>query len=201
VGLALLLEAFDGEIPHDLPLFYSLPKGKIRLILEILRKGVNSPLTTSVGRLFDGVSALLGLSYENSHQAQAAQLLEYAAWRGGVDVPPFPLEITDGNPLRFDWREMVRELVRGLRAGVSVELLAARFHRTLVELILEVSRRVGIPRVLLCGGVFANRWLTEATLISLEKSGLQGYIHTQLPPTDGSLSLGQVWAAAHRSQS
>jgi hydrogenase maturation protein HypF len=199
VALALLLEAFGEELPQDLPLFRSFPESRTRLVLEMLRKGLNSPVTTSVGRLFDGVSALLGISYENAHQAQAAQLLEYAAWRGGVDVPPFPLEITGNGCLRFDWREMVRGLVEGLRAGVPVELLAARFHRTLVGFILEISRRVGLPRVLLCGGVFANRWLTEAALGCLEGAGLQGYIHTQLPPTDGSLSLGQLWVAANRT--
>lgn len=198
VALALLREAFEGEIPQDIPLFRSFPGEKIRLILEVLHKGINSPVTTSVGRLFDGVSALLGISYENSHQAQAAQLLEYAAWRGGSDVPPFTVEIAGSGPLRFDWREMVREIVRDLRTGVPAEILAARFHRTLVEFILEIAHRAGVSRVLLCGGVFANRWLTEAALVWLEKFGLQGYIHTQLPPTDGSLSLGQIWVAAHQ---
>jgi hydrogenase maturation protein HypF len=159
---------------------------------------VNSPVTTSIGRLFDGVSAVLGLCTFNTHQAQAAQSLEWAAWDHGALADPLPMPVTEDGLLRLDWREMIRALVEARRRGSDPPLLAAAFHHAIVNSAMEIVRRLEKERVALTGGVFCNRYLTEALLVRLEDEGLEGFVHGQLPPTDGSLAVGQLWVAAHR---
>lgn len=197
-GISLLREAFGRDFPRDLPLFDEVSDADCETIVGMLDTGVNSPVTTSLGRLFDGVSALLGLCTYNTHQAQSAQLLEWAAWSHGELVEPLPMPVVEDELLRLDWREMIRSLVDARRGGWDPGLLAAAFHHAIVRSAMEVVRRVGIGRVALTGGVFCNRYLTEALLLQLGDDGIDGHIHGQLPPTDGSLAIGQMWVAAHR---
>ncbi|HSE39770.1 MAG TPA: carbamoyltransferase HypF, partial [Acidobacteriota bacterium] len=82
--------------------------------------------------------------------------------------------------------------------GVEKEVLASSFHRTIAEAAVRIAVRIGNPRVVMAGGVFCNRFLTEAICARLQEEHFQWYIHSQLPPTDGSLSLGQLWVAAHQ---
>jgi hydrogenase maturation protein HypF len=182
-------------------MFAVVAPGEVELALRMLRRGVNTPITTSVGRLFDGVSALLGLSYENTHQAQSPQLLEYAAWRHGPAAPALPLPVAAGDPARLDWRRLVIALVDGLETGASPDALAAGFHQALVEAATLVVRSVAPRQVALAGGVFCNRYLAEALLARLAQEGVPTCTHSLLPPTDGSLAAGQLWVAAHSRQS
>jgi hydrogenase maturation protein HypF len=208
VAIALLDEASGEETPWSLPMFATLPHGLTGGIIAMLRHGVNAPVTTSAGRLFDGVAALLGLSYANTHQAESAQKVEYAAWRHGREAEPLPLPLVDGETagrppgerglIRLDWRPLVRAVVAGMAAGRSVEALAAGFHHALVRAAVEVARRVQAPRVALTGGCFANRYLTEGMLEAFEGENVDALVHSQLPPTDGSLCVGQIWVAAGR---
>jgi hydrogenase maturation protein HypF len=197
IALSLLWESFGESLPRDLPLFSAFTSEKIEAIVEILKRSRLSPVTTSMGRLFDGVSALLGLSFYNTHQAQSAQLLEYAAWEFGTQAVPLPLPVQDQDILRLDWKELVRALVDEYRQGTPPQQLAAGFHQAVTRAAIEMAKRVAQPRVMLTGGVFCNRYLTENLLTHLEEEGFKGYIHSQLPPTDGSLAVGQLWAAAH----
>jgi hydrogenase maturation protein HypF len=198
IGAALLWETFGEEFPRELPSFREVPDADLDTIAGMLVSGLNSPLTTSMGRLFDGVSALLGICTYNTHQAQSAQLLEYAAWRHGPEVEPLPLPIVDDEMLRLDWRELIRELVAAHRSGVGPDLLGAAFHHAIARAAMSVVRSIGVRRVALAGGVFCNRYLTETLLELLAQQGFDGYVHSQLPPTDGSLAVGQLWIAAHR---
>jgi hydrogenase maturation protein HypF len=197
-GISLLRESYGRDFPRDLPLFAEVSDAECGTIVGMLETGVNAPVTTSLGRLFDGVSALLGLCTHNTHQAQSAQLLEWAAWDHGVDATPLPMTIVEDDLLRLDWRAMIRTLVEARRDGTDLAQLAASFHHAIVRSAMEIVRRVGNGRVVLAGGVFCNRYLTEALLIQLDDAGLDGHIHDQLPPTDGSLAVGQMWVAAHR---
>jgi len=197
-GLSLLRESFGEDFPRDLPLFDEVSEADCETIVGMLDTGVNSPVTTSLGRLFDGVSALLGLCTFNTHQAQAAQLLEWAAWDHGEPVEPLPMPVVEDDLLRLDWREMVRALVEARRGGSDPRSLAAAFHHAIVHSAMEVVRRQGNGRVALTGGVFCNRYLTEALLVQLDEAGIDGFVHGQLPPTDGNLAVGQLWIAAHR---
>lgn len=198
-ALALLEEAYEGDAPSGLPPAVAAAaagEAAAETVRRMIARGVNAPVTTSVGRLCDGVAALLGISMENTHQAQSPQLLEAAAWRHGPDAPPLPLPLADGDPLRLDWRPAVRAMVDGMRAGVPATRLAASFHHALVEGAVAVARRIGEPAVALTGGVFCNRYLGEALLTRLEAEGHTALSHSLLPPTDGSLAAGQLWAAA-----
>ncbi len=196
VALALLTQAFPEGMPADLPLFDEIPGHKIEAVLQMHRRRLQCPVTTSMGRLFDGISALLGLSFFNTSQAQSAQLLEYAAWRGEAADHPLSFSLYEEELLRLDWRDLVRGLVRGLQRGVDKDALAASFHVALCEVSVEVARRVGERRVIMAGGCFCNRLLTEALLVGLSSAGFQPHVHHQLPPTDGSLAVGQIWVAA-----
>ena len=199
VALSLLRETYAGaEIPRDLPMFEVVTAEKAELLLQMVGRGVNSPVTTSAGRLFDGVAALLGLSYANTHQAESAQQVEYAAWRDGREGEPLPLPVIEGPVARLDWRPMVRAIVEGMRAGRSVESLAAAFHHALARGALAIARRAEAEKVALSGGCFCNRYLTEELLALCEGAGIRAYVHSQLPPSDGSLAVGQLWVAANQ---
>lgn len=197
-ALSLLWEAFGDQLPRDLPLFSAIPEQSIDLTLQILKKGLFSPVTTSMGRLFDGVSAILGMCYFNTHQAEAAQLLEYAAWSHGTGEIKLPISLYEDGILRVDWRETVRSIVEQFLRGVPIAELAAGFHQTIIQSALHVTNQLAAVRVAMAGGVFCNRYLTEGLLVGFDSEGKKGYIHSQFPPTDGSLSLGQLWVAAHQ---
>lgn len=198
IALSLLSEAYGKDIPRDLPLFEKIPDRSVEMILQILEKRVLSPVTTSMGRLFDGVSAILGVSLYNTHQAESAQMLEYAAWRHGGAPELLPLPLIQGDLLRLDWRELIRAIVERKRRGESVEALAAAFHHTLAKAAVRVTNTLVEKRVVMAGGVFCNRYLTESLLSRFAAAGIHAAIHSQIPPTDGSLSVGQLWVAAHR---
>lgn len=197
-ALSLLWEVYGNDLPTNLPLFSAIPKPRLDGVLQILKRGLNSPVTTSAGRLFDGVSAILGLAYENTHHAEAAQMLEYAAWEntGMVDVIPLPIE--GEHPYHLDWRPMIRRIVEDFSNGEPVARLAALFHASLAQAAADVAVRAKQHTVTLSGGVFANRFLTEHLGSILKASGFRVGIHSLLPPTDGSISAGQLWVAAHR---
>jgi hydrogenase maturation protein HypF len=194
-----LLQESCGNNPNlVLNRLNGIPRTSIALALQIQSKKVLSPITTSMGRLFDGVSALLRFSYYNTYQAQSAQLLEYAAWRHGTDAPLLPYEILESERLMLDWRPMIRSILHQLESNVNPDSLAASFHLTIAKAAVAIAAKIRNPRIVMAGGVFCNRFLTEAICAELSKEGLQGYIHSQLPPTDGSLSVGQLWVAAHQ---
>jgi hydrogenase maturation protein HypF len=199
VALALLHETCPGAIPRDLPLFGVVPQPATGGVLRMLERGVNAPVTTSAGRLFDGFAALLGLSYANTHQAESAQCVEYAAWRHGRLEEPLPLPLVDGEGIAWlDWRPLVLETLEGLRGGTPPDRLAAAFHHALAAGAVAVAQRTRARRLALTGGCFANRYLTETLLERAGEAGLEALVHSQLPPGDGSLCVGQLWVAANR---
>jgi hydrogenase maturation protein HypF len=151
-----------------------------------------------MGRLFDGVSAILGLSYYNTHQAESAQMLEYSAWQKASSNAFVRVPIIQEAILRIDWRPLIRELAVRYLKNEDTSTLAAMFHRSITEAAMQVIEVSGTQKIVMAGGVFCNRFLTERLLCALEHAGLSGYIHSQLPPTDGSLSAGQIWVAAHQ---
>ncbi len=196
VAVALLHAAYGDAFPRDLPGLAAIDPRTLEPVAALAGSGLGSPSTTSVGRLYDGLSALLGLSLVNTHQAQSAQMLEYAAWRHGPAAEPLPLPVLDGDPLRLDVAATVRAAVERVRRGDAVEAIAASFHHALAGAAVEVARRVGVAQVAMAGGVFCNRYLTELLLERLEAERFRPHVHGLLPPTDGSLAAGQLWVAA-----
>jgi hydrogenase maturation protein HypF len=166
-----------------------------------LDTGLNSPLTSSAGRLFDAVAAALGVCRVRTYEGQPAVELEMVAARdepGFYEVPP-PGE--NGN-LILDTPALFREVVEDYWSGTGVAKIAARFHNSLVRLLtsacLRVREQTGLELAALSGGVMQNVLLLTNLRRSLENLGFQVLCHTQVPPNDGGISLGQVAVAAAR---
>jgi hydrogenase maturation protein HypF len=154
------------------------------VIRRMLERGVNSPLTTSVGRLFDAVSSIAGIAQESRFEGQAAMLLERAI--GDLDTSEcYPL--AEG-----DWAPLVDAVRCDVETGVPRDLIAARFHNALANWIVAVARRAGLRDVVLSGGVFQNGYLVERVASLLERRGCRVYTHQRVPPNDGGIALGQA---------
>lgn len=161
---------------------------------------LNTPLTSSIGRVFDGVAALLGRAKVNEYEGQAAIQLEDLAWKENQPfepLEPFPFELRrEGNSFwRVDWRPMVHEIVKQRVGETPLSQIALGFHRTLAQIILEVALRQQCTTVLLSGGCFQNKLLTEWTVQLLNRNGITPYWNHQVPPGDGGLAVGQVTEA------
>jgi hydrogenase maturation protein HypF len=174
---------------------------KWKTIVKMVEKGINSPLTSSMGRLFDAVSSILSIRDEINYEGQAAIELEMVADQGEMGEYPFSL-INDGTPMVIDPKETVRGIVSDLIEKVSVSKISGRFHRTIARMIAETCKsirlREGLNRVVLSGGVFQNTFLLTFSMDALKASGFEVYIHHDVPPNDGGISLGQA-IIAHRN--
>jgi hydrogenase maturation protein HypF len=164
---------------------------------------VNAPVCSSLGRLFDGVSALLGICPRADYDGQAAAELEAAA--GELAGTPFDAPLRqEGSLLEIDWRPMLRQLLEQRDRGAPIGLLSARFHRTVAESFIaccrEIRRQGGPERVAFSGGCFMNRRLDEALETGLRREGFSVIVHRRVPANDGGLCLGQAAVAAARKE-
>jgi hydrogenase maturation protein HypF len=152
---------------------------------------------TSAGRLFDAWAALLGLAERSSYEAEAAIRLEEIADEGEPGALPVAvIEDSADGFLRIDWRPWVAETLRLRRQGVAPSVLSARFHNALAQSCLEIARRVGIGTVALSGGCFHNKFLAGRVERLLAQDGFRVLTHQRVPPGDGGLAVGQLWACA-----
>jgi hydrogenase maturation protein HypF len=159
-------------------------------VRRMLERGTNVVPTTSVGRLFDAVASITGVAQHNRFEGQAAMLLENEIGE---------LRTEQAYPLRHgDWRDLIVAVVADTRARVPVSVISAMFHNALVEWILQVAVEAQVERVVLSGGVFQNRYLTERAARLLEEREVQVFTHRRVPPNDGGIALGQVVIAAGR---
>jgi hydrogenase maturation protein HypF len=172
------------------------------LLRTMLARGLNSPLTSSAGRLFDAVAALAGLRHQVRFEGQAAMELEFAL-EGITTAEAYELpirsdhasRITNHAPLQLDWSPLVEAILADLKHNLPIGQISARFHNALANAIVAVAKRVGQQRVVLSGGCFQNRYLTERSVQRLQEEGFRPYWHQRVPPNDGGISLGQVVAA------
>ncbi|GHF71753.1 carbamoyltransferase [Streptomyces mashuensis] len=200
-----------------LPSVAACTSGELALLGRQLERGTACVPTSSVGRLFDAVSSLLGLCHRAGHEAQAAVALEAVAttaWDAtpdsgsrtafGIGSAPSGRRPATAHgppaPLLFDPSPVLRALTAGLRRGVPPAVLAAGFHRSLAAAVAELCRRArretGIGTVALTGGVFANALLEDACTALLAADGFEVLRHGEVPPGDGGLALGQLLVAA-----
>lgn len=167
-----------------------------RVLGGMLARGLSSPVTSSAGRLFDAVAALLSIRQRASFEGQAAMELEFAL-EGVARDDYYELElIRNGDVLVVDWEPLIREILAELRVDTPIGEISARFHNTLAEAIVAVARSIGENKVVLTGGCFQNKYLTERAVRRLRDEGFRPYWHQRVPPNDGGISLGQVAAAA-----
>jgi len=181
---------------------------EMAVVERMLERGFNTPLTSSAGRLFDAVAALIGLRQQVSYEGQAAVELEWLALQATPDhAYPFALSMAPAAgepvpPLLVDTRSLIRAVVDEVNQGEPPAVIARRFHTTLVEIIATVCgrlrQRTGLEAVVLSGGVFLNALLTAEATARLAADAFRVYRHRLVPPNDGGLSLGQLAVAAAR---
>ncbi|MGI6655327.1 MAG: carbamoyltransferase HypF [Desulfobulbus sp.] len=173
-----------------------------RMLVQMMRSGLNSPPTSSCGRLFDAVASLLGLCQENLFEGHAAMLLEHqatlaAAKDGAGEAYPVRLVREDGGLLCIDSRPLAALLVRDLAAGVATPVLARRFHLwlavALTTALIDLRQVTGLERVVLSGGCMQNKFLFETLCQHLRDRGFWVYAGEMVPMNDGGLALGQAF--------
>ncbi|GAM08724.1 carbamoyltransferase hypF2 [Geobacter sp. OR-1] len=188
------------ELPADRFPFLHTPERP--LLRQMIERRFNSPPTSSCGRLFDAVSALIGLRSAVSYEGQAAIELEAMA-EGVAADNGYPWEIaTADDRLEIDWRPLFVALVADIFAGVAQGIMARRFHSSIAQASVAVCRRLrdetGENAVVLSGGVFQNRMLTEELATLLGANGFAVFTHRLVPPNDGGLALGQAVIAGRK---
>jgi hydrogenase maturation protein HypF len=190
-ALGLLWELYGEQTLDrtDLAVIRTFTPRERRILGGMLASGVNTPVTTSAGRLFDGIAALLGIATRVTFEGQAAAALEFAAHPG--EEGAYSFELHAAAPRVLDWRPALRELLADLGRGVENGRVAARVHNMLVAGIAAVARAIGAPRVALTGGCFQNRLLVERAARRLRAAGHEVLLHRQVPPNDGGVSFGQ----------
>jgi hydrogenase maturation protein HypF len=189
----------------DLPSVLACTDTELSVLRNQLTRQVACVRTTSMGRLFDAVSSLVGVCHRAGYEAQAALELEAAAteaWGTDGEAYPFGFDRPAGTGgWGIDTTPTLRALLADRRRHTPVPLLAARFHRGVARAVAEICRRAraatGLATVALTGGVFANALLEEESAALLAADGFTVLRHREVPPNDGGLALGQLMAAAH----
>jgi hydrogenase maturation protein HypF len=179
---------------HHSPIIATLSREEVQVLRTILARRINAPLTSSAGRLFDAVAALLGLCRSATYEGEAAMVVEFAASRAtdayGLDAIAL---VADGaGPIILDWRPLLASLVTAATNGVPAQKLALGFHHALADAIAAVAQRIEIADVLLTGGCFQNAVLAEAARHRLIDAGFAVRQHRHIPPNDGGLAAGQA---------
>ncbi len=229
VALGLLYELFGDELFGDSPLPNSqiqtllrdFSATELKLLQTVFKRQINAPVTSSAGRLFDGVARIAGLRQISTFEGQAAMELEFAL--DGIETDEsYPFELVTANrgvswrtpnrvweqspnpqiparpfpnPIAIDWKPMVISVLDDVAGEVSVGKISAKFHNTLVEAIVAVAKHVGEERVALTGGCFQNQYLIERAVMRLSYEGFRPYWPQRIPPNDGGIALGQIVAA------
>ena len=200
---AVFLQAAYGETMSELDLasIRRLDRRAWRLLRQAAERGLNAPLTSSAGRLFDAVASLLGLRDRVDFEAQAAMELEALSEPEPDRVYGVGLQDQDGKVV-VETPDIVRGVVEDILGGTSTAQIGSRFHATLADVIVRTCRRLrersGLARVALSGGVFQNVRLLQLAVEGLGREGFHVYTHRQVPPNDGGLALGQAAIAAQR---
>ena len=206
VALGLLHEMSGDAVfaRKDLPPIAAFSKTELAALKTMLAKNLNSPVTSSMGRLFDAVASLVNLRQQMRFEGQAAMDLEFAL--DGIETDEcYEMRVapredtrpitTPHSALVLDWSPMIEAILSDVQNGVANGRISAKFHNALAEAVVAVAKRTGERRVMLSGGCFQNRYLTERTVQRLRAEGFQPYWHQRVPPNDGGIALGQIVAA------
>ena len=186
----------------DIPFVRQLDRPKTELLLRMMEQKLNSPLTSSCGRLFDAVSALVGIRHQVNYEAQAAIELEMAI-SSSDDQAAYRLELLpDGQNWVISTQPLFEALLEDLGKSVPPGIISRRFHNGLAEAFAQlacvVREKTGLDRVCLSGGVFHNAYLSQHLETQLAVAGFEVFTHHEVPAGDGGLSLGQAVVAAAR---
>ena len=202
IALGILYEIFGYDIFHrtDLISVQSFKQAELDVLKQMFVKKVNTPATTSAGRLFDAVASLIGLRQIVNYEGQAAMELEFLI-QSVENEECYPFEIDEtANVKIFDWRPIFEGILTDMENHISRSIISAKFHNTLVEIIVAVATKINQNRVVLSGGCFQNKYLTERIVKRLREEGFRPYWHQRVPPNDGGIALGQAYAALRLHQ-
>lgn len=180
----------------ELPFIQTLDQAQWHLLAHMIERGINSPLSSSMGRLFDAVAALIGLRKQVLYEGQAAIELEAIAEHKAA---AYPVSLSTGQPFQIEVQPIFQAIISDLQQGLSQAHIAGRFHATIADALFLASQRVrqehGIHKVALSGGVFQNRLLLEQLMHKLIAADFDVYINRRVPPNDGGISFGQAVVA------
>jgi hydrogenase maturation protein HypF len=185
---------FGDDFDYDsMPLFRIVGKRKLSMVREALTKNINSPLSSGAGRLFDAVSAILGLCIESRFDSEAPMRLESAISDETDDYYPFRVDDT------IVFTDTIKAIIKDMKK-LSASVISAKFHNTIAHIILEVSKQIrketSMNKVFLSGGVFQNKYLLEKSLYLLNRNRFKTYTNHFVPANDGGISLGQLVIAS-----
>jgi len=201
MGISYLFQCFGEELfDLKIPLTERFSRQEMGRITTLIEKGINSPMVSSAGRLFDAVAAITGLNYFASYQAEAPMLLESAI--DPFEKGSYDFEIIAG---KITFTSLIRQLVDDIHRGISTAAIAAKFHHSLVQLIvrlaMEIREESGLDRIVLGGGSFQNSFLTEKVVHKLENEKFKVYLPRSIPVNDQGIAAGQLAIGAHRRKS
>jgi len=199
-ALGVLHACFGDKLDASLcpKVFQSFRGDEWKNLVQLLNRRSFSTQTSSIGRLFDVIASLTGIIQINRYEGQAAMRVETNAWQSNRKEAPYSFRLVNaGSLLQIDWEPMIHECLDEIKSGGTVQYISDRFHWTLVHMIMNVAERIGQRRIVLSGGCFQNKLLTERVCQALEKTGYKVYRHQQIPPNDGGISLGQIAAVKY----
>jgi len=197
----------EKAIDVKLPFIQQVDPSKLYAIMEILKKGINCPLTSSAGRLFESLASIVGIRRKNTFEGQAAIELEYFASSMKLEENPlvYPYEIIQkSDHYEINVLPMIQRIVEDtIDRHYSSARIAFFFHLTMATVALDICLKIrnekGLNKVVLSGGVFQNRLLTSLLTKKLQEHQFTPYVHRKIPANDGGISLGQVVIAQHKN--
>ncbi len=198
MGLSYLYRCFGDELYElQIPLVKAIDRKDIGHITMMIDQKLNTPLSSSAGRLFDALAAITGLNYYSSYQAEAPMLLESVLDPSEKGV--YEYEIDDK---QVSFSLMIKSVVEDIHDGLSIGRISAKFHNTVVNLIFQLSKQIriesGMNRIVLGGGTFQNRYLTRKVMDKLKKERFDIYLPQRIPMNDQGIAAGQIAIGAHR---
>jgi hydrogenase maturation protein HypF len=202
MAVSYLAHHFGREFfQTQLPFLKGVPGPRLQLLLDLIERRVNSPLTSSCGRLFDAIAALAGIRRSVNYEAQAAIELEMAA-EGSNSSRGYPFQLlANGDRWLIGTRLLFEAVLEDVLSGESASEISRRFHNGLIEILAQIAEavrlRYSLARVCLSGGVFQNAYLLQQLNAKLVAAGFEVFTHREIPAGDGGLSLGQALVAAH----
>jgi len=196
MAISYLYGVYGKEfLEFSLPFLEGIPGDKVKNIIKLIEKKINSPVTTSCGRLFDGVASIAGIRNSVNYEGQAAVEFEQAI--DGITNDSYHMYFErQGNEFVIMWDMLITEVVDDVLSGKNAGYISAKFHSGLAKIVtevcLDVSKQSGLSDVVLSGGVFMNMYLLERVVRGLRTEGLNVFTHNSIPTNDGGISVGQL---------